>query len=611
MARGRAQVFERIGGSLAGRCRVPPLGPGIRSAPRPRPHATAARSHAGRTIGSVAAVAGALAVAALGAGCGNALLSKESRREIAAVRAAVESRAEAVDQPTPTGELPIVVAMRTDSSSLTAWLLARGASATARDARGSTPLHAAVTYDRPSYAVLRALLARGHVEVDVADDRGVTPLHLAAQVLRPEAIDIFVRAGADPNRPDALGRTPVHEIGSLLLPPDPKLPGPDPKAAAAQPAAVAATMDRLLKAGGRLDAADAQGMRPLHAYALSGNVAAVRAALARGADVSAVDASGRTPLFWAAAFARADVVALLIAAGADLRQRDAQGLTALEAMRHTAPEPADAPKVAAMLRAAGARDAAAKTRGGGQARADRQGPARRTARRAIRRGAVGRSLPRRPRARGFAGTFRTPAATALCSDVDRLEALAPEVTVTGCRSPRCPNGECPLAQCEGAGPPDMEYREVAIGGSCKALAFFRATPGLSPGRPVEPAVAIEPAGGDRSATQWRFRFRGHVYALGVTDRWSPKAASPAQPRRARLALLRDGEPVATLFESGVGDELSCGPPPWMGDVNGDGAVDVVFDCERNIYESWSGVALSVDGSASLRLLLQRETGGIP
>jgi hypothetical protein len=69
--------------------------------------------------------------------------------------------------------------------------------------------------------------------------------------------------------------------------------------------------------------------------------------------------------------------------------------------------------------------------------------------------------------------------------------------------------------------------------------------------------------------------------------------------------------VATLFEASVGDELSCGPPPWMGDVNGDGAVDVVFDCQRNIYESWSGVALSVDGSASLRLLLQRETGGIP
>jgi ankyrin repeat protein len=523
MAKRRAQVLERIGGSLVGRCRVAPLRPGTHSASRRRPHVTAARGHAGRAIGSVAAVAGALAVAALGAGCGDVLLSKESRAEIAAVRAAVESRAEAVNQPTPTNELPIVVAMRTDSSSLAAWLLARGASATARDTQGRTPLHAAVTYDRPSYALLRALLARGHVDVNVADDRGVTPLHVAAQVLQPEAIDIFVHAGADPNRPDALGRTPVHELGALLLPPDPRLPPPDPKSAAAQPAAAAATMDRLLKAGGRLDAADAQGRRPLHVYALSGNVAAVRAALAHGADVSAVDARGQTPLFQASAFARADVVALLIAAGADLRHRDAQGLTALEAMRYTAPEPVDAPKVAAMLRAAGARDTATAAKPDA-AVATRSEPIARDLRGEQLAAQSGEVLVAgtyidAPELRGFAGTFRTPPATALCSDVDRLEAIAPQVTVTRCRSPRCPNGECPLAQCEGAGPRDMEYREVAIGGPCKALAFFRATPGLSPGRPVEPAVAIEPTGGDRSATQWRFRFRGHVYALSVTDRW--------------------------------------------------------------------------------------------
>jgi len=301
--------------------------------------------------------------------------------------------------------------------------------------------------------------------------------------------------------------------------------------------------------------------------------------------------------------------------GADPRHRDAQGLTALEAMRYTAPEPADAPRVAAMLRAAGARDTAGAATPEAAA-ATRPEPIDRDLRGerlAVQSGEVlvAGTYIDDPGLRAFAGTFRTPPATALCSDVDRLEALAPDVTVTRCRSPRCPNGECPLAQCEGAGPPGMEYREVAIGGSCKALAFFRATPGLSPGRPVEPAVAIEPTGGDRSATQWRFRFRGHVYALSVTDRWSLKAASPTEPRRASLALLRDGEPVVTLFESGVGDEVSCGPPPWMGDVNGDGAVDVVFDCRRNIYESWSGVALSVDRSASLRLLLQRDTGGVP
>jgi hypothetical protein len=127
---------------------------------------------------------------------------------------------------------------------------------------------------------------------------------------------------------------------------------------------------------------------------------------------------------------------------------------------------------------------------------------------------------------------------------------------------------------------------------------------------VEPAVATEPAGGDTSAAQWRFRFRDHVYALRVTDRWLPEPASPMEPRRARLQLLRDGEPVAAIFETDVGDELSCNSPPWLGDVNQDGAVDVLFACQRNIYEQWSGVSLSVPGGAGRRLLLQRETGGI-
>lgn len=39
-----------------------------------------------------------------------------------------------------------------------------------------------------------------------------------------------------------------------------------------------------------------------------------------------------------------------------------------------------------------------------------------------------------PEVRGFAGTFRAPPATALCSDVDRLEALAPAVVYP---YPRC------------------------------------------------------------------------------------------------------------------------------------------------------------------------------
>jgi ankyrin repeat protein len=299
-------------------------------------------------------VAAGLAVALLVAGCDDGMRSAESREEIDAVRAAVEANPAAVNQPTSTGELPILVAARVDSPSLANWLIDRGASPVARNARGRTPLHDFVIYDRPAYSLLQQMLAHGEVNANVADPQGVTPLHVAAQFLQPRAVEILLEAGADPNRADHLGRTPLHELGGLLQPPDPKLPPPDPKSAAAQPAATLETLDRLLDAGATLESADLQSMRPLHVYALAGNAAAARAALSRDADVAAVDVRGQTPLFWAAAFARVELTTLLLEAGADARHRDANRRTVLDIMRYTVPTPADSAQVVAMLQAAGA-----------------------------------------------------------------------------------------------------------------------------------------------------------------------------------------------------------------------------------------------------------------
>jgi hypothetical protein len=156
----------------------------------------------------------------------------------------------------------------------------------------------------------------------------------------------------------------------------------------------------------------------------------------------------------------------------------------------------------------------------------------------------------------------------------------------------------------------MESREIAIGATCKAIAFFRDIPGLGRGGSVEHAAAQAPEGGDWGAERWRFRFRNHAYALKVTDRWASKSGPTSEPRRTCLELARDGEPMAVLLETGTGDELSCASPPWLGDLNGDGAVDVIFQCHRNIYEQWSGLSLSVAGSSDRRLVLQRSTGGI-
>jgi hypothetical protein len=48
----------------------------------------------------------------------------------------------------------------------------------------------------------------------------------------------------------------------------------------------------------------------------------------------------------------------------------------------------------------------------------------------------------------------------------------------------------------------------------------------------------------------------------------------------------------------------------MGDLNGDGAPDVVVACSRNIYEEVYGLFLSRKGKASsYDFVKQRETGG--
>ncbi len=64
-------------------------------------------------------------------------------------------------------------------------LLALGATATARDQYGRTPLHLAAREDRAG--VLLALVAAGH-PVDVADSLGATALMMAARHGHEEAV---------------------------------------------------------------------------------------------------------------------------------------------------------------------------------------------------------------------------------------------------------------------------------------------------------------------------------------------------------------------------------------------------------------------------------------
>ncbi|MFQ5495779.1 MAG: ankyrin repeat domain-containing protein, partial [Phycisphaerae bacterium] len=97
-------------------------------------------------------------------------------------------------------------------------------------------------------------------------------------------------------------------------------------------------VERLVKAGAKLEAGNRDGLVPLHLVAISGSgpldVRSKREALTRlliagGADVQARDGQGLSPLHWAARKGRSGMVALLLKAKAAIEAQDHKGRTPL------------------------------------------------------------------------------------------------------------------------------------------------------------------------------------------------------------------------------------------------------------------------------------------
>jgi ankyrin repeat protein len=157
-------------------------------------------------------------------------------------------------------------------------------------------------------AALRALLqTRGGV--DAADAEGATALHWATYLEDLEAVDLLVRAGANPRAANRHGVTPL----SLAC-----INGN------------AAVIESLLRAGADPNTALSKGETPLMTAARTGKLDAVKVLLARGADCNASERWRRqTALMWAAAEGHRGVVEALLEHGADLRARSSAGFTPL------------------------------------------------------------------------------------------------------------------------------------------------------------------------------------------------------------------------------------------------------------------------------------------
>jgi len=144
---------------------------------------------------------------------------------------------------------------------------------------------------------------------------GETALHAAVGLRQAELVELLLSAGADPNAPDAAGRTPLH---------------------------VAAMTDakfvrRLLEAGANANAADENGETPLHVAARRADAQSMSALLEAGAEPNARNARGQTPLHVLGFAVREPeevhelveaLAGVLIASGAEPQILDQDGLRA-------------------------------------------------------------------------------------------------------------------------------------------------------------------------------------------------------------------------------------------------------------------------------------------
>ncbi|CAE7294347.1 ANKRD50 [Symbiodinium natans] len=177
------------------------------------------------------------------------------------------------------------------------------------NAYGTTPLSAAITYHGDWDTV--QLLIKANSDIGHADDDGCTPVWLSAERGRVKIAELLILLGADPQRADHRGQTPLltacarcqWEFVKFLLLPQLSLQEP-------------------------VDAnqADDYGRTPLWFAAENGEFSIVNLLLFAGADKNKATDSGQTPLWIAASRGHLNTVQLLMMACADREKTDENDL---------------------------------------------------------------------------------------------------------------------------------------------------------------------------------------------------------------------------------------------------------------------------------------------
>jgi ankyrin repeat protein len=150
-------------------------------------------------------------------------------------------------------------------------------------------------------------LVQSKEAANVASGLGMTPLHYAAIYGSPEALQVLLAAGADPNSHNQVHATPLVYA--------------------------AWSFDRahlLVEAGAAANVVASDGITPLLvAAAAQGNLPTLKYLLSKGANLQAQSSSGSNALIRAAQFGDVAMTRFLLEQGADAKHADKGGFTAL------------------------------------------------------------------------------------------------------------------------------------------------------------------------------------------------------------------------------------------------------------------------------------------
>jgi ankyrin repeat protein len=167
----------------------------------------------------------------------------------------------------------------------------------------ATALYEAASVNDGAAAIAALSDPERSTDVDASGPDGTTPLHWAVYYGNVDLVDRLLRAGARVDLRNEFGATPIGEAATVG----------DARIIAA-----------LIDAGADPDTPGADGQTPLMVVARSSNVDAARVLLEAGADVNARESwREQTALMWAAAQRQPNMVALLLEHGAEVDARSA------------------------------------------------------------------------------------------------------------------------------------------------------------------------------------------------------------------------------------------------------------------------------------------------